>query len=136
MTVIHDRNRQDADKLVTKAFPAANANNDSASIDLEALVGGRFENVQVEVSVPATTALVADKDLTITIEDSADDSTFAAIPEIAPFVVTGEYGNGSAAAAFRVRLPPTARRYIRINQAVENSGGTITAQSGTLALIF
>lgn len=130
------RNIQDAALRATTALPAAGANNNSASIDLEQPTADTInEGFSVQVKVPDLPALVDTKKVTITFQDSADNETFAAIPEFATFVVTAGAGGG-AAASRTVRLPSTARRYIRINQAVEAAGGTNTAASTTLQLLF
>jgi hypothetical protein len=130
------RNRKDAALSVSKALPAAAANNDSDSIDLEQVYGGRIENVELEISVPALPALVEAKTVTITIQDSADDSSFAAVTGLATFVITGAVGNGAAAVSRRIKLPPITRRYVRWNQAVLTGGGDNTGVSVTGALVF
>lgn len=129
------RSIKDAALIVTKALPAAAANNDSASIDLQK-VDATFERIELEISVPALPALVEAKTVTITIQDSADNTTFAAIAELATLVITGGTGNGAAAASRVVRLPSTTRRYVRFNSAVLTAGGDNTAKSVTAALLF
>jgi hypothetical protein len=44
-------------------------------------------------------------------------------------------GAGGTAKSFRFRLPPTARRYIALNIAVENSGGDNTGVDVTFKLL-
>lgn len=126
---------KDAELVRSKALPAAGASASTASIDL--LATTQAENhFEVEVAVPALPSLVADKSVTITLEDSADDSTFAAISGLAPLKVTGGTSGGSAAASQRVRVPSAARRYLRATAAVEAAGGNNTAVSFTVGLIF
>lgn len=130
------RNIQDAALRVITALPAAGANNDSASIDLEQPTADTInEGFSVQVAVPDLPDLVDTKKVTITFQDSADDSSFAAIPELAAFVITAG-AEGAEAASRTVRLPATARRYIRINQAVEAAGGNNTAVKSKLHLLF
>lgn len=120
-----------------KALPAAAANADCDSIDLGANPYPATEGIMVRVTVPATTALVEDKDITITFQDSADDSTFAAIPELATLVITGAAAAAGGAATVReVFLPPSVRQYLNANAAVETGGGNNTAVSFTLELVM
>lgn len=127
------RRLQDASHTKTKALPAAAASNASASIDLGSTVlGPKADDLEVEISIAATPALVDDKTITLTLKDSADDSTFAAIPSIATLVQTGAGGVGAAAASRRLKLPPDCRRYIRLDAAVLTAGGDNTAVSTTL----
>lgn len=130
-------NRTITDALLAKsqALPAANANNSTASIDLEQVNAFPVnEKVDLEISVPATAALVETKDITFTVEDSADNSSFAAVPALATFVVTGG-ASGGAASARVVKLPGSTRRYVRVNAAVETGGGNNTAVSYKMALL-
>jgi len=131
------RHIQDALLRVVTALPAAAANNDSDAIDLEQVSADTInEKFELQIKVPALPALVEAKKLTITVQDSADNESFAAVPELATLVITGESGNGADAAERTVRLPSTARRYIRINQAVESGGGSNIAVKTTLQLLF
>jgi hypothetical protein len=130
------RNIQDAKLQTSKVLPAANANNDTSSIDLGA--GGVFqpESVEVLVSVPALPALVEAKKVTIKLQDSANNSSFADVDPLIQTVVTGGVGGGAAAKAVRFKLPAPVRRYIRWNQAVENAGGDNTGVSVSYKLLF
>lgn len=130
------RNIKDAAKIVTKALPAANANNNTDTIDLEGVNGTKPEGIEVEISVPATTTLVDGTAITIKLQDSADNSTFADVDPLIQTTVTGGTGNGSAAKVARFRLPSGVRRYIQFNQAVANGGGDNTGKSVTYSLLF
>jgi hypothetical protein len=88
------------------------------------------------MELPALPSLADTKKATITLEDSADGTTFAAIPGLAALEVTGAGGAGAVAANRRVRLPADVRRYLRAKAAVEAAGGNNTAKSLTLALVF
>jgi hypothetical protein len=131
----NERKIQDALLTVTKALPAAAASNSSDSIDLGSAGPAVLERVNLEISVPALPALVEDKTVTITIQDSADNSSFAAVTGLSTFVITGGVGNGAAAATRTVRLPPTTRRYINALQAVLTAGGDNTGVSVTYKLL-
>ncbi|MBK8037688.1 MAG: hypothetical protein IPK22_11215 [Verrucomicrobiaceae bacterium] len=126
----------DANLVKTKALPAAAAANFSTSIDLgQTTLGPAADAIEVEISIPATPALVDDKTITLTLKDSADDSTFTAIPSIATLVQTGASSAGAAAASRRFKLPPSCRRYIRLDAAVLTAGGDNTGVSYTLKVI-
>lgn len=119
------------------ALPAAGANNNSAAIDLRQETAETIgESFEVQVIVPALPALVEDKTVTVTLQDSADNEAFAPIPELATLVITGGAGGGAPETIRTVRLPSSARRYLRINQAVLAAGGNNTAVSSTLQLLF
>ena len=128
--------RRDAALTTTKACPAAGANHNTATLDLKSTTAGAFaDSVEVEIVIPALPALVADKTLAVKLQDSADDSTYADIPELAAVVVTGVSTNGSAAATRTVRLPSTTKRYLQANLAVATYGGNNTDKSVTVSLL-
>lgn len=128
-----NRNIRDADLIITKAIPAQNTNENSSALTL----GATFpENAQVEIAIPATPSLANGQTITVTLQDSADNSSFAAIPELETLVVTGGGGTGAAAATRTVRLPPSARKFIRMNIAASATAGNNTAVSATLSMLF
>lgn len=126
---------KDAELTRTLALPDAGNSASSESIDLSASLQTEC-HFEVEIAVPALANLAEAKKLTVTLEDSADDASFAAIAGLAPLEVTGGAGGGAAAASLRVRLPNSARRYLRATADVEAAGGDSTADSLTLGLIF
>lgn len=130
-----ERALKDADLIITKAMPAAAATANSASIDLEQTPPNELP-VEVLIEVPALPALEDGKDATITFQDSADDSSFAAVDQIAAITLTGAGGAGASATSMRFRLPSDIRRYIRFSAAVEAAGGDNTAVDVTMSLIF
>lgn len=121
---------------VVKALPAAAANNDSDSIDLGQVLGGNIEGIELEISVPALPDLVEAKTVTITIQDSADDSSFATLAGLSTLVITGGTGGGAAATSRVVRLPRITRRYVRFNSAVLTAGGDNTGVSVTASVLL
>jgi len=129
------RTIRDDDLSVTTALPAAAANADSASLDLGAFSIAALENTELEISIPATPDLTDDDTITLTVQDSADDSTFATVTELEPLVVTGAGGAGAAAASIKYRLPSSTRRYINVNAAVLTGGGDNTDVSYTWRLL-
>lgn len=127
---------KDALLIKTKAFPAAAATNNSDTLDLGAssAVGGiKPGSLEVQISWPALAALADTKNVVFTVQDSADDSSYAAIG--LAYTITGAGGAGVAAGSVTLRLPPSTRRYLRVYAALDSGGGTITASSYTVSLI-
>lgn len=119
-----------------KALPAAAAANYTTSIDLgQTTLGPAADDIEVLVEIEATPALVDAKTITLTLKDSADDSTFTAIPTLATVVQTGASSAGAAANSVRFKLPPSTRRYLRLDAAVLTAGGDNTAKSYTLKVL-
>lgn len=130
------RRLKDANLTTTKALPAAAANNDATAIDLGSVtLGAAAEAVEVLISVPALPALVDAKTVTITLQDSADNSSFTAITGLSTLVITGAGGVGASATTRRVKLPSTCRRYLRFNSAVLTAGGDNTGVSVTMQVL-
>lgn len=123
---------RDKELTVTRALPAQNTNVNSDAIEVGA---GVPEGIQVELAVPATPSLADSNTLTFTFQDSADNSSFAAIPELATLVRTGASGAGAAAATRVVYLPPSVRKYVRVNIAASASAGNNTAVSAILSIL-
>lgn len=130
-------NIRDTNLKVTKALPAAAATNYSDAIDLiDSAPGIKMRAAEIEVALPATPSLVDDKTITLTLQDSADNSTFAAIATLAPIVATGAGGAGAAAITRKFKLPEDVRRYIRLAQTVLTGGGSNVAISTTTSVIY
>lgn len=127
------RNLKDASLIVTTALPAQNTTGNTASLDLGV---GNFDGISLRVNVPATPSLANSQTLTITIQDSADNSSFAAVAQYETIVMTGAGGVGSAAVERTYPLTPSIRRYVRISVAASATAGDNTAVSSTYALIF
>jgi len=122
------RDRYDADTTVSKALPAANANTNSASIDLGNLPDSALEHIEAVVAIPATPDLEAGTDITVKLQDSDDDSSFADIVGLGSQIVTGSAeSTGGPATVLRWALQPDSlRQYLSANVAVENGGGDNT----------
>ena len=130
------RNVKDAKFIATKALPAAAASNQTTAFDLGTRSGFLPEEIECQIVVPATPSLVDAKTITLTIKDSADNNTFAAIPGVGAVVITGADGVGAAATTVTLRLPSTTRRYLYLDQAVLTAGGDNTAITTTFQLLF
>ena len=129
------RNLKDASLSVTKAYPAAGSNNNSATIDLGSVPPAfQADRIEVEVSTPALSAFVTStKYVTYNIQDSADDVTYANVG--LTFQIAGVATTGSLANKTRFRLPSNVRRYIQLNQAETSGGEDITASSSTFSVL-
>lgn len=130
------RNLRDLAFTVTKALPAAAATNYTDALDLGQAKVQSLEQVEFELAIPATPALVDAKTITWAVQDSADNVTFAAVD---PAITTGTLGAGGAGAAaktVRFRLPSTTRRYVRVSQTVLAAGGDNTGVSVTFSALF
>ena len=80
--------------------------------------------------------MVDAKTITVTIEHSADNSSWSTCTDVPAQVTTGAGGNGGPAIAYQFKLPIGLKRYVRLGQAVLAAGGDNTAISGTLSLVF
>lgn len=122
-----NRNQQDLNYTSTVTLLAAGAN--TAAFDLEQIVGGDIEAVVFELAAPAlTTAQLTDaKVVTYAFQDSADNSSWAAVDPAISTTQTGAGGAGAAAKTVRFRMPANTRRYVRIAQTATATPGTLTA---------
>lgn len=132
----NSRKIKDFNLTVSTALPAAAADVDSASIDFASAGSAALETVELEISIPATPDLTEDDTITLNIQDSADDSSFAAVEELEPIVVTGAgSAAGGPATTRKYRLPSSAKRYINVNAAVLTGGGDNTGVSFTWRIL-
>jgi hypothetical protein len=130
------RSLQDANLIVSIALPAAAASASTPAIDLVSNTAGRVPRLELLLSVPAVPALVDAKTIIHTIEDSADNSSFAAVADLPTVTSTGAGGLGAAAVARQFKLPIGVRRYLRVTSAVLTAGGDNTAVKTSLGLVF
>lgn len=123
----------DAALLRTMLLPSSNSNASTESWDLGQ--GPHIERLELRLEVEALPNLVDAKTVTVKVQDSADNNTFADVAEMAPIVMTGAGGVGAAAVSKEFRFPPTIRRYARVNVAVMTAGGTNTDKTMTATLL-
>jgi hypothetical protein len=128
-----DRSVKDAKLIVTKVFPAAAANDNTGTIDLQ-VAGYKGEGYALNIAWPSLPNLVDGKTIIFDVQDSADDITYTTIQ--VGYTITGITGNGHAAGSINLRLPATTRRYIQVNRAVLTGGGSNVAAVNTVALVF
>ena len=131
-----NRTIKDAKLAKTKALPAADANVDTDSIDLGQVTAFPInEEIDFSVEIPATTALAEGVALTVKLQDSADDSSFADIDGLGAQTVTGAVGDGNDATVLYWKLPGSTRRYVHANIALAASGGDVTGSSAVAQLL-
>lgn len=132
MPTVNERNLVDALAQVTRALPAADANVTSSGI----YVGGdgpHKERLKVRVNIPENAVLVATKSLTVSLYDSADNSSFAAASPSQSKVITGD--TGFSAQEFYFDVDNALRDYVAVNFAVESGGGDNTGTTATISLV-
>lgn len=121
---------QDLNFTTSVAFPAASATAHMPALDLGTVIPGPVGSaLRMRIDVPALPSLADAHAATFTVEDSADNVTFATLPTTGNTAVTGANGAGSPATQFDFYLPPNVRRYLRVSVAVANGGGDNTAQT-------
>lgn len=136
------RSLEDPNLQVETAFPAANANNNSASIDLGAPQGSRREGVELFIRLPENSILAAGQTITASIEDSADNSNWAAAPVLGSVAVTGKVGNGlpdtdgngfevagNGDVVIHFPCPRKLDRYVRADIIMSSTTGNLTSLS-------
>lgn len=127
----------DANKQVTKAFPAAGASNNSPTIDLgHSPTGIPPVGSELIVDIPALAVHTDNtKTLILKLQDSADDSSYADVDPVIQTLVVGVTSTGSAAKSVRLPIPSTCRRYVQINTTNPASGPAITGSSFTVSAV-
>lgn len=128
---------KDRNTNVEKAHPAASASASTDAIDLGVnRAGVNLDEIDVRIFSEALPSLADTKTATLTVEDSADNSSFAAVGGLSTLVQTGVSTNGAAAAERTVRLPPSTRRYVRVTSAIAADGGNNTAKKFGLDFLY
>ena len=123
----------DALSQVTKALPAAAANNTSDGIYIGA-TGPVREQMKLRVDLPLNSVLVSTKLLTLKLYDSADNSSFAEVTDPGQtIVIAGD--TGFAADTLYFDIPGHARDYVAVYQDVETGGGNNTGTTVTYSLV-
>lgn len=130
------RNITDAALIKVTALPAQDSSVDSASIDLGGAEIAALEVIEIQVDLPALDDLADGQTVTLTVEDSADDSTFTAIAGLSTLVATGiATGAGSDAFTRKYKLPSSTRRYIMVSATTSATTGDNTAVSYTWKIL-
>lgn len=127
------RTIKDANLRKLLNLPAAAGTAYTPSIKLG--TGPHTEILEGLIKLPATPSLVDAKTVTLTLQDSADDITFNDVVPVAPLVVTGDGGDGAAAAESNFRFPPTIRMFVRLKVEVLAAGGDNTDIQAEFAVL-
>lgn len=128
---------KDQNAMVSKAHPAAGATANSDAIDLGSKTPGPLtDKIQARIYSGAAPTLADTRSLTVSLQDSADGVTFAAVPSVATMVQTGAGGAGAAAVERTIYLPPNIRRYVRVSSTASASTGDQTGVTFGLDLLF
>ena len=138
MAYEYSRNQRDTNYETTLTIDGTNgANVSSSSFDLEQIVGGDIEEIVVEVAVPAVAGNTdSAESIDFAIQDSADNSSFAALDPAIAWSVAGVASTGSDATTKRFRLSPGARRYIKLVQTETGGGFTDADEVVNFRLLF
>lgn len=138
MAYEYNRNLRDKNYETTLTIDGTNgASVSSSAFDLEQVTGGDIEKVVVEVVVPAVAGNTnTAESIDFAIQDSADNSSFAALDPAIDWSVAGVASTGSVATTKRFRLPPGTRRYIKLVQTETGDGFTDADQVVTFRLLF
>jgi hypothetical protein len=130
-----NRNISDLDLSVNVALPNAANTVNTNGIDLGAVTPFPLtENFQVRVSTTAGTG-ANDKNVTIVLQDSADNSTFVNIATLGTTVIN-EGSSAYAATTAYYSLPTITRRYVRGSASGEANGGNAADGTLTVSLRF
>ena len=128
------RRSQDLLLTVSRALPAQNTSAATSAIDLgSVLPDTALESIELVISVPATTCATG-QTITLTPQDSADNSSWAALSRVAPLVLTGASNATAATGELRYRLPSNTRRYFRVNITMSATTGDQTAFTAIIRL--
>ena len=123
---------------VTKALPNGAATTNSDAIDLGTSTRGDFlANCEVLMTAPAlTTGELGDTQTIIYTLQHDTDPAFGTVTDLAPNVITqtGAGGIGAVGATYRLRLPTTVKRYIRMKQ-VKTGATNASTSSGILEVL-
>lgn len=143
---------RDKNLTSTQTLPAQDTSNTCTAIE----IGGgdtyaRRKLLELIAELPANTILAAGQTLTITPQhssDNGDTDVFAAIPELAPIVVTGKAGGGMPVAngdGFEVLTdgnlmiawpcPRLMKSHVRLHVAASETAGDMTALEYTCAVV-
>lgn len=129
-----ERRLLDASLNKNVALPNAATTANTTAIDLgQTLPFPITEKFYVNLVTTAATG-ANNKNITIRMQDSADNSSFANIAAIGAITLTDNNGGGYSASSTNVALPPTTRRYVRAQATGEANGGN--ASDGTLTVKF
>jgi hypothetical protein len=133
---VTERRFQDTALATNVALPNAATVKNTAGIDLGKTTPFPItEKFYVKLATGVATG-ANNKNITIKMQDSADNTTFANISAVGALTVTDANGGGYPAASLTVGLPPATRRYIRASATGEANGGNAADGTLTVTLLF
>lgn len=120
---------RDQNSTVVITGPTTAGTSYTTAIDLRAPSGpgnltGRG---QIFLQTAAVGGLSDSKNVTFTLQDSADNSSYSDISGVGTHVITGTGGTGGPAASVTRDIPAGIRRYVRWKMVVDGTPGTISA---------
>jgi hypothetical protein len=130
------RNIKDADLIITRALPTADATVVSTDFDLGAVSPGvTAEGFELLLAIPALSAtLLPNADtLTITVRSGSTATPTTSLGIVR--VITGT-GSTIAAQEFRVKLPSNVGRYVNVQYVAAGGTGDMSGVSATQSLCF
>jgi len=134
MSSINERRLLDASLNESVALPTGAATANTNSVDLgQATPFPITESFHVKLSTTVA-AGANNKNITVRVQDSEDNTTFANIAAIGALTVTDANGAGFPVGTLTVSLPPSTRRYVRGQATSEANGGA--SNNGTLTVDF
>jgi hypothetical protein len=134
MSSINERRLLDASLKKTVALPTGAATANTNSVDLgQATPFPITEAFHVKIST-SVAAGANNKNITVRVQDSADNETFANIAAVGALTVTDANGAGFPAGSLIVSLPPSTKRYVRAQATSEANGGA--SNNGALTVDF
>jgi hypothetical protein len=133
-----NRNQRDKNYETSLTIDGTNGASVSSGVfDLEQVVGGDIEEIVFEITVPAVPGNTnTAESIDFAVQDSADNSSFAAVSPAIAFSVAGVTSTGSAATSRRFRLPPGARRYVKVVQTETGDGFTDANEVAYFRILF
>lgn len=136
MATDNSRGLKDATLSATTALPNAGNTVNTGGIDLgSATPYPVTESFTAKISTGAATG-ANNKNITVVLQDSADNTTFANVAGLGTLTVTDDNGGGYSAGSLEVSLPPGVRRYLRASATGEANGGNAADANVTLDLLF
>jgi len=130
----NQRNLSDAALTASVALPSANNTNvTTTSFSLNGQSFATSEQYAVQVDVDPLANFGTSGALTVVIQDSADNVTFANITKLGSVTIAA---NTTTTTTAQFRLPPDARPYIRGLAAITTNNGNISANNVTVSLRF
>lgn len=124
--------------IFSRTLPLQTVTNNSTAFDLgggnarsdvetQQSRGSRIANYNLVINWGDLTVNTA-QTVTLTLQDSADNSTFAALAPSQTFVITGASNIGPAG-QWRIALPENIRRYVRFTVAASATAGTVATET-------